>query len=148
MAMDEGEEHELGGAWGVGGFENPRALKWVAALVAGGTPDNVRATLRSIVDGGEAPSLETCMEAFAAAEIIAIALGRASGEVPVEARTWAKTHGDSWTATDVRLAVRAVKRIASDSELKEFWDEVDDTSEWTSEAEDLASRLSRLVDSH
>jgi hypothetical protein len=145
--MDEGEEHELGGAWGVGAFENPRALKWVAALVGGGTPDNVRATLRSIVDG-EPPSLETCMEAFAAAEIIAIALGRASGEVPVEARTWAKTHDDSWTATDVRLAVRAVKRIAADSELKDFWDEVDDTSEWNSEADDLASRLSRLVDSH
>ena len=146
--MDEGEEHELGGAWGVGAFENPRALKWIAALVKAGTPDHVRATLRTIVDSTEAPAEEACMDALAAAEIIAVALGRASGEVPVEARTWAKTHGDTWTSTDVRLAVKAVKRIAANSELKEFWDEVDDVDEWLGEANELASRLSRLVDSH
>ena len=146
--MDEGEEHELGGAWGVGAFENPRALKWIGALVKAGTPDHVRATLRVIVDSADAPAEEACMDALAAAEIIAVALGRASGEVPAEARTWAKTHGDEWTSTDVRLAVKAVKRIASDSELKEFWDEVDDVDEWLGEANELASRLSRLVDSH
>lgn len=146
--MDEGEEYELGGAWGVGGFENPCALKWVAALVAGGSPDTVRTTLRTVVDGTDAPSLDACMEAFAAAEMIAVALGRGGAEIPAEARTWAKTHGDHWTATDVRLAVRTVKRLAADSELKDFWDEVDDTDDWVTEADDLASRLSRLVDSH
>jgi len=146
--MDEGEEHELGGAWGVGAFENPRALKWVAALVAGGDPDLVRATLRQVVDASEAPNEDLCMDALAAAEIIAVALGRESGDVPAEARTWAKTHGDGWTATDVRLAVKAARRIAADSGLKEFWDEVDDVDEWLGEVQDLAGRLSRLVDSH
>lgn len=142
------EEHELGGAWGVGAFENPRALKWLAALAGDGDPDRVRATLRQVIDSGESPAEELCMDALAAAEMIAMSLGRASGEVPPEARAWAKTHGDSLTATDVRLAVKAVKRIAAESELKDFWDEVDEVDEWLGEANELASRLSRLVDSH
>jgi hypothetical protein len=80
--------------------------------------------------------------------MIAISLGRASGDVPAEARTWSRIHGDSWTAADVRLAVRAVERVAADSDLRDFWDEVDDTEEWLQEANELAARLSRLVDAH
>jgi hypothetical protein len=146
--MDQGEEHELGGAWGVGAFENPRALQWVAGLVSRDDLEPVRATLRRVVDSSEAPDEDLCMDALAGAEIILVALGRESGDVPPEVRTWAKAHGDGWTATDVRLAMKAVRRICADSGLKEFWDEVDDLDEWLGEVNDVAARLSRLVDSH
>lgn len=141
-------EHELGGAWGVGAFENPRALKWLAALVADDDPDRVRATLRLVVDATENPSEDVCMDALAAAELVASALGRARGDVPDEARAWAKQHGDGWTSADVKLAVKAVRRIAADSELKDFWDEVDDVDEWLGDTNELASRLAKLHDAH
>ena len=126
------------GAWGFLPFENDDAMEWLDELEDGGA-EVVRAALQvAEADYLEAPDGST---AVAAAEIISTSQGNPPGEVPENVTSWLATYGSELGPDDVELALRAVKRVASEeSELAELWDDADEP-EWRESLDDLADRL-------
>ena len=111
------------GAWGSGSFENDTALDWAAGVAS---LDDVRATFdRLEVDAGPAGDLidaDLACELIAAAETVAMLMGRASADFPEDLRARLEGAG----APDDRLYHRArdaVCRVLRNSELAELWAE-------------------------
>jgi hypothetical protein len=128
------------GADGVGAFDNDGAMDWVAELEGRGEAairDALTAVAKADVDSYvEAPAAE---EALAAAEVVAALAGHRAENLPDEVCAWIDAHGIP--ADDLfDLALRATKRVASSSELRELWDEAG-ADEWLAATRDLRYRL-------
>lgn len=131
------------GVWGIRNFENDDAIDWVAELERSEDVSVIEEALRFVTEGGdeyvEAP--EAC-RALAAAEVVAALNGASSPDLPGKIRWWINRHpaGDQSLS---RLALRAVKRVKTASELKELWDESENAAEWYGVIRDLEARLKR-----
>ena len=103
------------GAWGAGTFENDGALDWVGDLCeAKDGWSLIRTTLKS--DDGEL--------VLAAAECVAVCRGRPPAAAPPsEASVWCAHHRSGYSEEVRVLALQSVRRIRTDSELKDLWDE-------------------------
>lgn len=129
------------GAWGVRNFENDEAMDWVAELEQSEDASVIEEALRFVAEGRdeyvEAP--EAC-RALAAAEVVAALNGVGSPDLPDKIKQWISRHpvGDQSLS---RLALRAVKRVKTASELKELWDESENVAEWYGVIRDLEARL-------
>lgn len=84
----------------------------------------------------EAPQ---CQMAIAAAEAVAAARGRRPPSAPEEPIGWAAQHR-ALSADLVPLAVAAIDRVTTVSELKELWEETD-PEEWRASTAELRQRL-------
>lgn len=131
------------GAWGVKIFENDDALDWVSELEKAEDSSLIEETLRVASERGEAylEAPEACM-ALAAAEVVATLHNASTPDLPNEVKQWVSQHrlGNSHLT---QLALSAVQRIKSNSELKELWDESDSAAEWSEVLGDLETRLKR-----
>lgn len=132
------------GAWGTGNFDNDDAADWVLELQDAQDLSLVVETLQTVTEHGdeylEAPD---CCRALAAAEVI-VALNQAgSPSLPDEVRQWVDAHRNVNGSRYVELALRAVGRVKTDSELKELFDESDSAEAWYGVLDDLAARLRR-----
>jgi len=128
------------GAWGVGAFDNDDAADWVAELEEAATIEPVVTALRTATADGylEAPD---CCIALAAAETVAAALGRAAVGVPDKVARWASTHRPQVSDDLIQLAQSAIRRIETQSELQELWQESDELEAWVATIKDLERRL-------
>ena len=131
------------GAWGMGTFENDDAMDWIADFCASPADEELRATLRSAADAEGYLEAPDCSNALAAAEVVAALKGAPTlnaivveDYLPVIARS-----GIPVTSELTTLALRAIDRVASDSELKELWDEVEDAPAWRAEVAALRERV-------
>lgn len=112
------------GTWNATAFGNDDALDFAAELVDTGNAALIEETLRVAAEPDRDLEAPECQQALAAAEVVAAMNGRPSGDLPEDVAAWASEQGAS--ADDlVALARRAVERVASDSELKELWEEED-----------------------
>ena len=131
------------GAWGAGIFENDDAGDFVGELVES---DNgwalVRRKLQAVADAGSDDYVESSQssEALVAAECVATARGKASPQVDNEVLGWVQAHPLKDASKLVALAAKAVRRVATKSELQELWDEQDATP-WKAAVGDLEQRL-------
>ena len=132
------------GAWGSGNFENDTARDWLADA-----PDlnAVRETLAKIVGQGEGTSANTnaCVEALAACELVAGALGAKAATLPPEADAWIATYGSTSARADAVLALDAVARIDAHSSLQRLFDDGERHEAWHSVTSELRARLAKLV---
>src|SRR5688572_4449750 len=130
------------GAVGAGSFENDDALDWLGEFLAEGDPEAVREALEPIPGADQGDYLEApgCSAALAAAEVLATAGGRPPPDVPPELAEWVQDRKPAFGAGLYNLALAAIARITSGSELAELWAEGDD-SEWRAAVEDLEKRL-------
>ncbi|MDG3007245.1 DUF4259 domain-containing protein [Paludisphaera mucosa] len=130
------------GAWGHGGFENDDAADFVADLLADPTWKPVAEALNTVLDAEddwlEAP---TASVAIAAAEVVAIALGRPAAELPDGLPDWISRR-EAPEPKLVEKARLAIERILQDSELKDLWEETPDSAAWHEEMESLSRRVS------
>jgi Domain of unknown function (DUF4259) len=129
------------GAWGPGSFENDDALDWLNELVEGSGLRPVSAALgRTTGEYVEAPDASA---AVAAAEIVAALMGRPLAGLPDEAKAWIRAHPARPAPALVEQARAAVRRVQTDSELRELWEEGDaeTASAWHACMDDLARRL-------
>lgn len=129
------------GTWGVRNFENDDAMDWVAELVQSGDTSAIERALQVVTEDGdkylEVP--EAC-RALAAAEVVAALNGAGSPDLPGEVKQWISLH--PFGSRDLsQLALRAVKRIKTASELKDLWDESEDATRWYEVINDLEARL-------
>ena len=128
------------GAWGPGSFENDDAMDWLGGL----TPDSGDAALRpalvAVAEGRGHVEGPDCSVAIAAAEAVAAARGKPATKLPPEVEAWLAS--SPHIARDlVDVARMAIRRVVSDSELKDLWEESESSEEWREAMSDLESRL-------
>ncbi|MGB5214845.1 MAG: DUF4259 domain-containing protein [Anderseniella sp.] len=132
----------LMGAWGSGSFENDDAADWVYQFDDSGVAA-VETTLRKVYELTDDDYLEApeASEAVAAAEIVAAMRDSDLSQLSDDARKALAKHQATWDNSSVSDSARlAIERILQQSELKELWEEGDD-SKWVAAMARLQSRL-------
>lgn len=132
----------LMGAWGSGSFENDDAADWVYQFDDSGVAA-VETTLREVCELTDDDYLEApeASEAVAAAEIVAAMRDGDLSQLSDDARKALAKHQATWDTLSVSGSARlAIERILQQSELKELWEEGDD-SKWVTAMARLQSRL-------
>jgi hypothetical protein len=131
------------GTWGHKTFENDTAGDWVYELEKAEDSTLLRATLEKVTKLPATAYLEApeCCEALAAAEVVAALLGRPAGELPEDVGEWVEAHGGKPEPALAPLALQALARVRTTSELKELWDDGDDPPQWYAGLDDLERRL-------
>ncbi len=127
------------GAWGTGSFENDDALDFLAGLDEEEDTDAVLDALDAVADADylEAPEASV---AVAAAEVVAAMLGKPAPRLPKELAAWARTQG----APEPELltaATKALNAVLEKSELKDLWDDSEETERWVTGVKALLARL-------
>jgi hypothetical protein len=129
------------GAWGVGPFENDDAGDCVWQLEEAEDLTLVQAALEAAAQPEGDPGSSASSEALAAAEVVAALAGHPASDLPDEVQTWVAAHSIT-VSPDLRaLALRAVERVSSKSELQELWAESDEGRDWSRRVEELRGRL-------
>jgi len=100
-------------------------------------------TLRVVTEGGD-EYLDTneARRALAAAEVVAALNQAGSPHLPVEVKQWISRHRVG-SPSLTQLALKAIQRIATASELSELWDESERAGEWYEVLENLEARLGK-----
>lgn len=130
------------GAWGSGSFENDDAMDWVADLGDGDDLQPVEDLFEEVLEeGDDYIEVPPASAAIAAAEALAALRGKPARELPDELKDWLKERKKPPKAALVKQAVRILKRILKDSELKDVWFEAEDREAWQRGVEDLLERL-------
>ena len=125
--------------WGSGSFDNEDAHAWLDQL-AQLTTDDLKRLLSRVDDSAylEAPESSVIV---AAAEVVATLKGATPEAAPRAVVEWtSRTHAAS-SPDLAALALRAVQRVRTDSELKDLWLEADGLNEWSANLRDLEKRL-------
>ena len=131
------------GAWGVGAFENDTALDWLADF----DDEGADAIVEALETVGEADAdafvdVDEASCALAAAELVAALKTGDTSRLPDTAATSLASYRDDIVVADLRrLALGAIARIKSDSELNDLWRDSDDHDDWISELDALVDRL-------
>ncbi len=86
----------------------------------------------------EAPD---CSNALAAAEVVAALADQDSPNLPDEVKQWVHLRKHPGEQNLAKLALKAIERIRTDSELKELWDDSDHKEEWYAVLDNLERRL-------
>lgn len=131
------------GAWGAGHFENDDALDWLGDFCE--QPDqvllvNALSTVAEM-DLDEYPEAPDCSVCLAAAEVVAALKGTPNAVMPDAVKdciSQLKLEADS---SIIALALCAIERIKTNSELKELWDELESPDEWYAAVGNLEARL-------
>jgi hypothetical protein len=132
------------GAWGVGNFDNDDTTEWVDELEDSEDLSLIVATLETVTTLGddylEAPD---CCRALAAAEVVASLKNASHAALPEKVKRWSEAYRGTDGNQHAELALKAVERIKTESELKELFDESESAAEWYKVLDDLQSRLTR-----
>ena len=131
------------GTWGYGSFDNDDAADWVYEFESSGRAA-VAAALRRVSELADGKYLEApeATTALAAAEIVAAAHDGDQSKLSDEARSAFAAHLQSLTGSlDIATARRVVERIVRQSELKDLWEETDESQNWLNEVNSLLARL-------
>lgn len=131
------------GAWGPGSFENDDAADWAGDLADSDDDARVERALDAVI-AARAHALESsaCSEALAAVEVVAALLGRASPDLPESLTDWIAGRPKP-SPSVVRKAQSAVERVATESELKDLWEESggEDLEAWRAAVLALGARI-------
>lgn len=129
------------GAWGVGPFDNDDAVDWAYELEESSGVEAIQAALDAVEPDTylEAPD---CSMALAAAEVVAALNGQPHESLPLEVSSWVADHSDEIDEDLLGLALLAIHRIETESELKDLWEESEEYAAWLATVADLKDRLS------
>jgi hypothetical protein len=128
-------------AWGSGTFDNEDAQEWLKQLAQLTAED--LATLLSRADRSDYLEAPESSVIVAAAEAIAALQGAPAEAAPLAIVEWANKNKAQPQSDVSALAIRAVQRVRTDSELKDLWLEADGLNEWSAALRDLEARLAR-----
>jgi len=131
------------GAWGAGNFENDDAMDWVYELEEAEDESMILEALNIVVKRGDEylEAYDSC-RALAAAEVVSALKNPDSSDLPDEVKQWVGEHQKIEISALTQMAVNAVQRIKTNSELKELWDESESAAEWNEVIKTLEARLS------
>lgn len=126
-------------AWGSGTFDNEDAQEWLKELAQLTAEDLT--TLLSRADRSDYLEARESSVIVAAAEAIAALQGAPAEAAPRAIVEWANKSKAQPQPDVSALAIRAVQRVRTDSELKDLWLEADGLNEWSASLRDLEKRL-------
>jgi hypothetical protein len=131
------------GAWGSGSFENDDASDWVADFCDDPDKELISDALSTVAEMGAGEYLEAtdCSVGLAAAEVVAALKGLPNPDMPDDAKECVSKLNIKADPGTVSLALKAVERIKTNSELKELWDESENPAEWYAAVGNLEARL-------
>lgn len=129
------------GAWNAKPFGNDTALDWLWTLEKAKDASVLNATLQALLDANAEPEAPLCEEAIAAAAVIEAARREPIGKLPAEAKQWVSERGFIPSDSLVQLAIKALERIATQSELRELWEEARLVTKWQKEIDSLLAGL-------
>ena len=129
------------GAWGTGAFDNDDASDWVDELEDGGI-DAIESALDDAVRSSDL-SAPTDVNAIAAAEVVAAAIGRPLPGLREDIAALVAHVAPSVTPEHTARARTAVERVLNASELAELWAEADNGDEWRGLVQDLIAEIGR-----
>jgi len=132
------------GCWAISSFGNDNAVDWLYGLTEQSDLSLVRETISQLLAEGGYLDAPYATEALAAIEVVAAALGRPTDAARAEENLmeWLDRVKPSPDASLVSDAIRAIDRIlASESELRELWEETEDFSEWQADVTGLRTQL-------
>ena len=131
------------GAWGSGSFENDDASDWVADFCDDPDKELISDALSAVaeIDIGEYLEAPDCSVGLAAAEVVAALKGSPNPDMPDDAKQCVSKLKIKADPGMVSLALKAVERIKTNSELKELWDESENPAEWYAAVGNLEARL-------
>jgi hypothetical protein len=131
------------GAWGSGSFENDDASDWLGDFCDDPDKELISGALSTVaeMDAGEYLEAPDCSVGIAAAEVVAALKGAPNPDMPDDAKECVSGLRVKADPGMVSLALRAVERIRTDSELKELWEESENPAEWYAAIGNLEVRL-------
>jgi hypothetical protein len=133
-------------SWTLDAFDNPAARDWVAEIVHTRDLSLVEEALTLVVDTADAYlEKDDAERAMAALEVLAAVLSRPSSLFldQNELVKWLAIVKPSADIEMIRLGRKALVRIlASDSELREHWEDSDEFDAWLAEVYELRERVS------
>jgi Domain of unknown function (DUF4259) len=131
-------------AWGTGNFENDDARDWLAGLQSLAM-DDLTPILARAADDADYLEAGPSSVAVAAAEVVAALKGAPAENLPREIAAWTSATKNQPTSSSMPelagLAVRAVDRVRTNSELKELWMLAEGLNEWSAALRELTARL-------
>ena len=127
------------GAWGVGAFDNDTALDWLDTLHELGS-EALLVAFQTIAEEDERIEVPQARIAIAAAEAVAASRGHPGPEVPGELAEWVDAHRGDVDDGLVTMAMDAITRIHTRSDLRDLWMD-DDPREWEATITGLLERL-------
>ena len=132
------------GAWGTGSFENDDALDWVWELEASTGSRVLDAALESAADAESYIEAPSGSYVIAAAEVLAVLVGKPSEGLPPEVMVWTKKQSFKPSSELLKTARLALANVMDEdrSELAQLWSDSGDLyQEWRSQLNDLSGRL-------
>lgn len=132
------------GAWGTGAFENDDAGDWLAELDSAEDDSPLVVAFDAVLAGGYV-ELPEAGAAVAAAEVVAGMLGFPGADNPEYVTRWVSDHRNALHPDTVRKARAAVEQVASESEMRDLWEESDSADAWEAAITDLQRRLAGAI---
>jgi hypothetical protein len=119
------------GTWGVNTFDNDLALDWANMVIEEDDKELIIVALKEIANEEDYIEAPECIEALCAIETIAALKVNAYDLLPDAYKEWVENQGEhAFDETTIALAKKVLKRITSDSELLELWEESDYYQDW------------------
>ena len=131
------------GAWGADSFENDDAADWVADFCDAPDQILVMNALSAIgdLDSNEYLEAPDCSVGIAAAEVVAALKQAPNPNLSEDTKSCLSTLNFKPDQRLVSVALKAIERIKTNSELKELWDESETPGEWYQALSSLEGRL-------
>jgi hypothetical protein len=131
------------GAWGADSFENDDACDWLADFCDDPNNESIVTALSTVSEMDTADYLEApeCSIGIAAAEVVAAQKGTPNPNLDNNAKECVAKLEIEANLGLVSLALKALERIKTNSELKELWDESESPGEWYQAVANLEARL-------
>ncbi len=134
------------GTWSNKPFGNDTALDWLAGLEDSGQGEQIIVdSLNAVVPVSEIVA-DIAEEAIVAAAIVAAASVPKVSGIDQDAKAWITKAAFSPNREVKQLALEALVKIVSDSELKTLWQEGGGLNGWLKEVEKISSKLSHYLD--
>ncbi len=129
-------------AWGSGNFANDDAMDFLWDIKRMDASQFEQLLKNAAESSGyfKAPDASV---AVAAAEVVAALKGAPAEEPPEELTAWVESAQSSDPAGLVDLALKAARRVKTDSELKDLWAESEEFETWLACIDDLEARLAK-----
>ncbi len=128
------------GSWGIGSFENDNAADWIDDFAEDPGLDYVLDALTSVVENDDLIDTGDAESAIAAAEVVAALKKQPHPELREAVSKWVSEQPPVDESL-IALALRAIDRVKTNSELQVLWEETEDSDAWQLELDQIADRL-------
>ena len=129
------------GAWATGSFDNDEASDWIYELPQADDLSVLEEAFSRVIECKGDLEAPDCSVAIAAAEVVAALRQRPCAAPPDEMREFVSRIATPPSPALVGLALQALERVKTESELQELWDESDSRAEWQQAIAELEGRL-------